>query len=203
MTFSLLKSKLLPMVYLPEEVDLSHFALGKTRRYGAGPRKTKSIQLLYENDRFVLQTPVVFCPFGIVSYKTSTTEGWALAFNPDADALAFFDALDKWLVTLNLGTYVPLVRRRDNQPPLIRFKLIPKHLGCGSIEELRAQIPSHTRAQFLLQLLPIWISDGKYGTSFRFRNVCVIQHEFQNPSHPETVNSFDKKNFPFPSKTHK
>lgn len=172
------------MVYLLHEIELSHFSFEQERHYKNGENESRSIQLLYDNHRFTFQTPAVICPFGVSSYETEKTKGWALAMNPEGELLDFFRAMDAWLFAegelANMGTYIPIVKERPDKPPLVRIKVEPRHLGFLTLDELRREFPYRLRARFIIQLMPVWMVNGKYGVSFRFQDYQILRDGFRD-----------------------
>lgn len=171
------------MVFLLNEVSMDKFKLHTPREYGEGENATRSISILYDNDRFVLQTPFVKCPFGVAEYNTIHSEGHAIAFNPTEGLLDFFRDLDRCVLAegtwLGLGDYIPLVKEREGKPPLVRIKIQPRHLGFRTIEDLSQAMVPGCRAKFLIQLLPVWVANGKFGISFRYRAMVKQTWDFR------------------------
>lgn len=155
------------MVYLLSEIDLDKFEFAAERSYDEG---SKSTSLLYAGDSFSLQTPYVFCPFGLSEYNTEFSHGHALAFNCPPDLLDFFENMDSELQFQREGTYVPLVKRRDGKPPLIRIKVDPSKMP---------EVPPKSKARMILQLLPLWETNGRFGISFRILKIQVKSVNFR------------------------
>ena len=155
------------MVYLLNEIDFDKFEFSNTREYAQGSRSTS---LLYDGDSFSIQTPYVYCPFGLSDYSTEFSHGHALAFNPPPDLLNFFEALDDNLKLEREGTYVPIVKRREGKPPLIRVKVDPSKLP---------DVQPKSKARLILQLLPLWETNGRFGISFRIIKIQLSKIAFR------------------------
>lgn len=156
------------MALLVNEVDFSKFHFTDTRTY---PGDTSSTTLLYDDGKFQLQTPVVYTHFGTSTYETDNVSGQSLSFNPDEELLAFFDTLDENLSQERTGKYIPIVRRRPNRPPLIRAKVDPSHVP---------PVSPRTRVRLILQLLPLWERNGKFGISFRVLKCQEVRISFRD-----------------------
>lgn len=155
------------MTYLLEEVDVTKFEFGNDRKY----KGSQSVNILYDGGRFMLQTPYVYCPFGISEFRTEASCGYALAFNAPQELIDLFDKIDNELRKEDLGEYKPIVVRRPNRPDLVRARIHLGTLNCKTYEEAQDLLPKKARARLLLQMMPLWIVKGRYGISFKVRAV--------------------------------
>ena len=171
------------MVFLSSELDLSRLSFEGRRDYNNDAETSHSVSLMYDGDRCMFETPLVFCPFSFSDYETQRRSGYALSFNPGVDLLLFFKQLDHKIKefgeNMEWGDYVPIIKLREGKPPLVRIPVKIASLGFVNIEEARNCIPPKSQVKLILQLLPIWVIGGRFGTSFRIRAVQKEQVNFR------------------------
>lgn len=162
-------------VYVVDEVKIPLFSFESERDHGG----STSTAIKYNGDRFILQTPFVFCPFGVSPYKTEFSDGWSIAFNAPQDLLSLFERLDVALKEEADGDeYVPIIKKRDGKPDLIRVRVNETSVGMD-MDQLHVIVPERSRVRMLLQMMPMWKMGGRYGVTFKVRAVEAEEVTFR------------------------
>ena len=166
------------------------------------------VPLLYDGLRLRIQTPVLYVPFPIQTYrnKGSSIEKYSLQLSlqshtPDTKEFKTFvqsiDTVAMSLVPLPPESYFSPIRysyTNPQLPPIMRIKipadketlLVDCYADGISISEpkvqtLRDLLSTHCSVKCILELSNIWVVPEKFGVSWKLVQISVYEHQTSGP----------------------